>query len=108
MQKRKRMKSLIYRRLLMINFKGFINKDIDEASAIPLPPNLHRLLRLGLSDKAELETYRRALRTGEAGLNNPKLRKKLVDLLNKFIDAVEDDNEIFRRMRNRIQKGDIK
>ena len=69
----------------MINFKGFINKDnIDEASAIPLPPKLHRLLRLGLADKAELETYRRALRTGE------------------------DDNEIFRRMRNRIQKGDIK
>ena len=90
----------------MHNFKDIINTDnIDEAVSNPLPPKLHRLLRMGLSNKEELETTRRALRSGERSLANPKLRKILVDLLGKFVDAVEDDNEIFRRMRNRVQKG---
>ena len=90
----------------MHNFKDMINTDnIDEAVSNPLPPKLHRLLRMGLSNKEELETTRRALRSGERSLANPKLRKILVDLLGKFVDAVEDDNEIFRRMRNRVQKG---
>ena len=81
----------------MHNFKDIINTDnIDK---------LHRLLRMGLSNKEELEQTRRALRSGERSLANPKLRKILVDLLGKFVDAVEDDNEIFRRMRNRVQKG---
>ena len=49
---------------------------------------------------------RRALRSGhDKAMLSPRLRKQLSQLLNKFIDAVEDDNEIFRRMRNRIQKG---
>ena len=49
---------------------------------------------------------RRALRSGhDKAMLSPRLRKQLSGLLSKFIDAVEDDNEIFRRMRNRIQKG---
>ena len=90
----------------MDNFRNFINNDIDEAvTKTPLPPKLHKLLRLGLTNVDELEQTRRALRSGERSLTNPKLRKILVDLLGKFVDAVEDDNEIFRRMRNRVQKG---
>ena len=85
--------------------KAIAEKYGDEAVSNPLPPKLHRLLRMGLSNKEELETTRRALRSGERSLANPKLRKILVDLLGKFVDAVEDDNEIFRRMRNRVQKG---
>jgi glutamine synthetase adenylyltransferase len=88
----------------MNNFRNFINNDIEESVA--LPPKLHRLLRMGLSNKKDLETMRRALRTGhDKAMLSPRLRKQLSQLLNKFIDAVEDDNEIFRRMRNRIQKG---
>ena len=88
----------------MNNFRKFINTDIDES--VKLPPKLHRLLRMGLSNKEDLETMRRALRSGhDKAMRSPRLRKQLSGLLNKFIDAVEDDNEIFRRMRNRIQKG---
>ena len=88
----------------MRNFRSFINNHIDEAVA--LPPKLHRLLRLGLTSKDDLETMRRALRSGhDKAMLSPRLRKQLSTLLSKFIDAVEDDNEIFRRMRNRIQKG---
>ena len=88
----------------MRNFRDFINNSIDEQVA--LPPKLHRLLRLGLSSKEDLETMRRALRSGhDKAMLSPRLRKQLSMLLSQFIDAVEDDNEIFRRMRNRIQKG---
>ena len=89
----------------MDNFSKFINSNVNEAKTPSLPPKLHRLLRLGLTNQDELETVRRALRQGDKALTNPLLRKKLIELLNKFIEAIEDDNESFRRIRNRVQKG---
>ena len=89
----------------MDNFSKFINNDINEAKTPSLPPKLHRLLKMGLANQEELETVRRALRQGDKAMSNPLLRKKLIELLNKFIEAIEDDNEIFRRIRNRVQKG---
>jgi|TARA_R110002020_G_scaffold17194_4_gene60678 hypothetical protein len=89
----------------MDNFSKFINNSVNEAKTTSLPPKLHRLLRMGLANQEELETVRRALRQGDKAMSNPLLRKKLIELLNKFIEAIEDDNEIFRRIRNRVQKG---
>lgn len=85
----------------MTDFNEIIN--IHE-KAIGLPPHLHRLLRLGMVDKEELETVRRALKHPMA-LSNPLLRKHLNDLLVKMVNAVEDDPYIFRRLRDRVQKG---
>ena len=60
----------------MNNFRKFINNDIDES--VKLPPKLHRLLRMGLSNKEDLETMRRALRSGhDKAMLSPRLRKQL-------------------------------
>lgn len=94
----------------MKKFNDFINKteDQDELDEGAVPKNLQRLLLLGMEDRNDLELMRRAIRTGEKGLMVPRLRKKLYKLLTIFMDAVEDDNEIFRRLRNRVQKGETK
>ena len=60
---------------------------------------------MGLADKGELELMKRALKSDpKKVLNTPVLRKKLVELLNKLIAAVEDDNQIWLRMRKRLTK----
>lgn len=87
----------------MDKFNEIIN--IHE-KAIGLPPHLHRLLRLGMVDQNELEAVRRALKHPNA-LSNTLLRTKLNDLLVKMINAIEDDPYIFRRFRDRVQKGKI-
>jgi|TARA_R110002074_G_scaffold7751_4_gene32706 hypothetical protein len=94
----------------MKKFNDFINKpeEQDELDEGAVPKNLQRLLLLGMEDRNDLELMRRAIRTGEKGLMVPRLRKKLYKLLTIFMDAVEDDNEIFRRLRNRVQKGETK
>ena len=94
----------------MKKFNDFINKteELDELDEAVVPKNLQRLLLLGMEDRNDLELMRRAIRTGEKSLMVPRLRKKLYKLLTIFMDAVEDDNEIFRRLRNRVQKGETK
>ena len=81
--------------------------NIDE-KFVGLTPELHRLLRLGMVDKEELETVRRALKWGDRALTNPLLRGKLLDLLNKFIKTLEADTPVFIRFRDRVQKGKMK
>ena len=94
----------------MKKFNDFINKteELDELDEAVVPKNLQRLLMLGMEDRNDLELMRRAIRTGEKSLMVPRLRKKLYKLLTIFMDAVEDDNEIFRRLRYRVQKGETK
>ena len=94
----------------MKKFNDFINKteELDELDEAVVPKNLQRLLMLGMEDRNDLELMRRAIRTGEKSLMVPRLRKKLYKRLTIFMDAVEDVNEIFRRLRNRVQKGDTK
>jgi hypothetical protein len=58
---------------------------------------------MGLVDGAELETMKRALKSGESALKQPVLRKQIYELFNKLVDAVSDDQQIFVRMRKRLQ-----
>ena len=80
--------------------------DLEEAAEeTKLSPRLVQLLRMGLADKGELELMKRALKSDpKKVLNTPILRKKLVELLNKLIAAVEDDNQIWLRIRKRLTK----
>ena len=73
---------------------------------VTLSPKLVQLLRMGLADKGELETVKRALKSGDKALNNPTLRKHLLELLNKLVDAIEDDSQIWVRLRKRLIKGE--
>ena len=80
--------------------------NIDEEN-IKLSPKLVQLLRMGLANKGELELMKRALKKGEEGLVNPLLREKIYELLNKLIEAIEDDKQIWVRLRKRLlDKGD--
>ena len=80
--------------------------NIDEED-IKLSPKLVQLLRMGLADKGELETMKRALKGGDRALSNPLLREKLFELLNKLVEAIEDDQQIWVRLRKRLlNKGD--
>ena len=81
------------------------NINITE-DKVTLSPKLVQLLRMGLADKGELQTVKRALKSGEKALNNPILRKHLLELLNKLVDAIEDDSQIWVRLRKRLTKGE--
>ena len=70
---------------------------------IKIPAKLMTLLRMGLVDKGELETMKRALKSGQDALSQPVLRKQIFELFNKLVDAVSDDQQIFVRMRKRLQ-----
>ena len=70
---------------------------------IKIPSKLMTLLRMGLVEKGELETMKRALKSGEDALKQPVLRKQIYELFNKLVDAVSDDQQIFVRMRKRLQ-----
>ena len=60
-----------------------------------IPSKLMTLLRMGLVDKGELETMKRALKSGEDALTQPILRKQIFELFNKLVDAVSDDQQIY-------------
>jgi len=70
---------------------------------IKISPKLMTLLRMGLVDKSELETMKRALKAGEDSLKQPVLRKQIFELFNKLVEAVTDDQQIWVRMRKRLQ-----
>lgn len=78
------------------------NINITEEE-IKISPKLMTLLRMGLVDKSELETMKRALKAGEDSLKQPVLRKQIFELFNKLVEAVTDDQQIWVRMRKRLQ-----
>ena len=83
------------------------SENINIEEQIALSPKLVQLLRMGLADKGELELMKRAIKKGEDGLVNPLLREKLYELLNKLIEAIEDDQQIWVRLRKRLlNKGE--
>ena len=83
------------------------NINIEEGLKDQLTPTLIQLLRMGMVDQDDLEVVKRALKTDKNSLENPLLRGKLYELLEKLLDAVNDDSQIWLRLRNRIQKGEI-
>jgi len=93
--------------------RGILKKEdeeiinIEEGLKDQLTPKLIQLLRMGMVDKEELEVMKRAIKTEKNSLENPLLRGKLYELLEKLLDAVNDDSQIWLRLRNRIQKGEI-
>lgn len=66
---------------------------------------LHQLFRMGLARKGDLQTMMRAIKTGEKSLQNPKLRDRLYELLNKLIDIVTSDGQIYVKVRQSVMKN---
>ena len=59
------------------------NEEVEDNINIKeemIPSKLMTLLRMGLVDKGELETMKRALKSGEDALTQPVLRKQIYEL----------------------------
>ena len=55
----------------------------------------------------EADENKQALAETNEALSNPLLREKLFELLNKLVEAIEDDKQIWVRLRKRLlSKGD--
>lgn len=64
-----------------------------------LTPKVNLLLRLGLVDRDEIQTYRRALVAGEKSLASPELRSKILSMLDKILKLATEDSLAFSRIR---------
>ena len=83
-----------------------VQEDHDTTKPHKTNPKLDLLLRLGLADPKQLQTYRRALRSSEKqALSSPQLRTKLADLLDKLIDMITKDPSAYARIRQDVIKG---
>ena len=83
-----------------------VQEDHDTTTPHKTNPKLDLLLRLGLADPKQLQTYRRALRSSEKqALSSPQLRTKLADLLDKLIDMITKDPSAYARIRQDVIKG---
>jgi len=82
--------------------------NMDEGLKNQLTPKLIQLLRMGMIELEDLQLMKRAIKTERKSLENPLLRGMLYELLEILLDAVNDDSQIWLRLRNRIQKGEIK
>lgn len=80
------------------------NEEIQEA---PDSRNakMQQLFRMGLAKKGELQLMMRTLKGGEDALKNPKLREKLYELLDKLIDIVTTDGQIYVKVRQSVLKN---
>jgi hypothetical protein len=86
---------------------GEVAKDEDRPTdpnrARPLSQKLDLLLRLGLSDQAELQKYRSALRSSKKhALQSPSMREALANLLDKLIDLTTKDPATYSRVRYNV------
>jgi hypothetical protein len=94
--------------------RGILKKEDEESINIgeglkdQLTPKLIQLLRMGMIELEDLQLMKRAIKTERKSLDNPLLRGMLYELLEILLDAVNDDSQIWLRLRNRIQKGEIK
>ena len=68
-------------------------------------PKMTQLLRMGLAKKGELHTMLRAIKRGPDAMKDPKLRSKMFELLNKLVDIIEKDGQIFVKVRQNVQRN---
>jgi len=68
-------------------------------------PKMTQLLRMGLAKKGELHTMLRAIKRGPDAMKDPKLRSKMFELLNKLVDIIAKDGQIFVKVRQNVQKN---
>ena len=80
-------------------FQIFVEKKDDRTS------KMTQLFRMGLAKKGELEIMKRAMKRGPDALKDPKLRTKLYELLDKIIDIVTTDGQIFVKLRQNVQNS---
>jgi hypothetical protein len=69
------------------------------------PNKMNQLFRMGLAKKGELNLMQRMMKRGPDALKDPKLRKKMYDLLVDLTDIVTKDGQTFVKVRQHVQKN---
>jgi len=62
------------------------------------------MLRQAFRDPVERMLVIRALKGGSKSLQNPKLRPFILKLLNRLLDATQDDPSMFAKMRDKLRR----
>lgn len=65
---------------------------------------LTAMLRQAFRDPTERMLVIRALKGGSKTLSNPKLRPFILKLLNRLLDATQDDPSMFAKMRDKLRR----
>ncbi len=79
---------------------NFILAEESEAFNV----KLMNLLRQAFRNEQERLLVIRALKGGEKALVNPKLRPFILKLLDRLLDAVQDDPSMFNKMRDKLRR----
>lgn len=80
-----------------------INKSQIKEADDKKTAKMAQLARMGLAKKGEIQTMMRALKGGEDSMKNPQLRSQMYSLLNKLVDIVTSDGQIFVKVRQSVQ-----
>jgi hypothetical protein len=64
------------------------------------------LIRIGLGDVRKINYYRQAIRDPEAAVRNPTLRHYVGEVLERTLDLIFNDAQLFNRFRTLLQKQD--
>lgn len=78
---------------------------MSEAKENDSTAKMTQLFRMGLAKKGELELMKRAMKRGPDALKDPKLRGKLYELLQKLVEIVTTDGQIFVKLRQNVQNS---
>jgi hypothetical protein len=77
---------------------------IDAVLTENLDDKIEKLLRVGLGDINKISMYRKALSDPDAAVKTTVLRKYIVDVLDKLLDIIEDDNVLYQRLLANLMK----
>jgi hypothetical protein len=79
--------------------------DSDNDKAMSRNAKMNQLFRMGLAQKGELALMQRMMKKGDDALKDPKLRTKMYELLTNLIDIMTNDNQVFVKVRQNVQKN---
>ena len=87
------------------SFENYLDIDVileDEDNETNL--KLMSMIRQAFRNPQERLLVVRALQGGEKSLKNPKLRPFILKLLNRLLDATQDDPSMFAKMRDKLRR----
>ena len=90
--------------ILSESTQAMIQKIWEEEEDEGTNSKLVTMLRQAFRDPVERMLVIRALKGGSKSLQNPKLRPFILKLLNRLLDATQDDPSMFAKMRDKLRR----
>jgi hypothetical protein len=87
--------------ILPDRYESFVDEDRAGGTV-----RIDYLVRIGLGDVRKIFYYRQAIRDPEAAVRNPVLRPYVGEVLERALDLIFNDSQLFNRFRTLLQKQD--